>query len=151
MLEDGIIEKSTSPWASPLVLVRKASGDIRVCVDYRTLNEATVRDSYPLPNITEALDKLHKAKYFSSLDMVSGYHQIQVAEEDRPKTAFASPYGLYQFRRMPFGLNNGPGTFQRVVNDMIQVLEAEDVLAYLDDFICYHENWDDHMAELDRI
>jgi len=115
------------------------------------LNDASIRDSYPLPNLTETLDRLHKAKYFTSLDMVSGYHQIQVAEEDRPKTAFASPYGLYQFCRMPFGLNNAPGTFQRVVNDLIQVLATEDVLAYLDDFICFHDNWSDHVAGIDRV
>jgi hypothetical protein len=76
MLEDGVIEKSTSPWASPLVIVRKPSGEVRICVDYRRLNDASVRDSYPLPNLTETLDRLHKAKYFTSLDMVSGYHQI---------------------------------------------------------------------------
>lgn len=82
MLEDGIIEKSNSEWASPLVIVRKPSGDLRICVDYRKLNEATRVTSYPLPNMTETLDRLADAKYFTTIDMVSGYHQIEVAPED---------------------------------------------------------------------
>ena len=95
MLEDGIIEKSCSEWASPLVIVRKSSGDLRICVDYRKLNDVTMVTSYPLPNITETLDKLAGATNFTSIDMVSGYHQVEVAEEDKEKTAFVSPYGLY--------------------------------------------------------
>jgi len=83
--------------------------------------------------------------------MVSSSHQIRVAKEYRPKTAYVPSYGLYQFHRVPFGHTNGPGTFQRVVNDIIQVLEADDDLAYLNEFICCHENWDDHIAAIDRI
>ena len=145
MLNDGIIEKSSSEWASPLVLVRKSSGDLRICVDYRKLNEATVLTSYPLPNLTETLDRLAGATFFTSIDMVSGYHQIEVAEEDKAKTAFISPYGLYQYCRMPYGLAGAPATFQSVVEDMVQVLDIDDILAYLDDVICFHATFDKHL------
>ena len=97
MLNEGIIEKSSSEWASPLVLVRKPSGDLRICVDYRKLNEVTAVTSYPLPNITETIDRLAGALYFTSIDMTSGYHQVEIAEEDKDKTAFISPYRLYQY------------------------------------------------------
>ena len=136
MLNVGIIEKSSSEWASPLVLVRKPSGDLRVCVDYRRLNAAAVT-SYPLPNITETIDRLAGASYFTSIDMTSGYDQVEIAEEDKDKTAFISPYGLYQYCRMPFGLARAPGTFQSVIEDMVQALDTEDIMAYLDDVICF--------------
>jgi len=95
MLEDGIIEKFTSEWASPLVIVRKPLGDLRICVDYRKLNEARKVASYPLPNMTETLERLADAKFFTTIDMVSGYLQIEVAPEDRHKTAFVSPFGFF--------------------------------------------------------
>ena len=104
MLEDGVIEKPNSEWASSLVIVKKPSGDLRICVDYRKLNEATRVACYPLPNMTATLDWLADAKFFTTIDMVSGYHQIEVALEDRHKTAFVSPFGLFQYCRLPFGL-----------------------------------------------
>ena len=117
MLEDGIIEKSSFQWASPLVIVRKSSGNLRICVDYHKLNMATQVSSYPLPNITESLDRLADAFYFTTIDMVSGYHQVEVAPEDQDKTAFMTPFGLCQYCRMPFSLAGAPGTFQSVVED----------------------------------
>jgi hypothetical protein len=129
MLNDGVIEKSSSEWASPLVLVRKPSGDLRICVDYRKLNEVTAVPSYPLPNITETLDRLAGASFFTSIDVTSGYYQVEIADEDKDKKAFASPYGLYQYCRMPFGLAGAPGTFQSVIEDMVQVLDTEDIMA----------------------
>ena len=125
-------------WSSPLVIVRKPSGDLRICVDYRKLNEATRVASYPLPNMTETLERLADAKFFTTIDMVSGYHQIEVAPEDRYKTAFVSPFGLFQYCRLPFGFAGAPGTFQAVIEDMLRVLDTEDVMAYLDDVICFH-------------
>ena len=95
MLENGIIKKSTSEWASPLVIVRKPLGDLRICVDYRKLNEARKVTSYPLPNMTETLERLADAKFFTTIDMVSGYLQIEVAPEDRHKTAFVLPFGFF--------------------------------------------------------
>ena len=151
MLSDGIIEKSSSEWASPLVLVRKPSGDLRICVDYRKLNEVTSVISYPLPNITETIDRLTGASFFTSIDMVSGYHQIEIAEEDRDKTALISPYGLYQYCRMPFGLSGAPGTFQSIVENMVQVLDTEDIMAYLDDVICFHPTFEEHVKRYYRL
>ena len=146
MLEDGVIERSTSEWASPLVIVRKPSGDLRIFVDYRKLNEAARVASYPLPNMTETLDQ-----FFTTIDMVSGYHQIEVAPEDPHKTAFVSPFGLFQYCRLPFGLAGAPGTFQAVIEDMLQVLDAEDVMAYLDDVICFHSGFEEHLKGIGRL
>ena len=151
MLKDGVIEKSSSEWASPMVIVKKPSGDLRICVDYRKLNEVTKVASYPLPNITETLDRLADAKFFTTIDMVSGYHQIEVAPEDRYKTAFISPFGLFQYCRLPFGLAGAPGTFQAVIEDMLQVLDAEDVMAYLDDVICFHSSFEEHLKGVERL
>jgi hypothetical protein len=92
---DGVMEKSSSEWTSPLVLVQKPSGDLRICVDYRKLNEITAVTSYPLPNITETLDRLAGESFFTSIDMTPGYYQVEIADEDKDKTAFTSPYGLY--------------------------------------------------------
>ena len=152
MLEDGIIERSTSEWASPLVIVRKPSGDLRICVDYRRLNvEVTMVTSYPLPNLAETLDRLTGAMFFTTLDMVSGYHQIEVETEDRAKTAFTTTFGLFQFCRMPFGLAGAPGTFQSVIEDMVNVLDAEDLMAYLDDLICFHSDFPRHLKGIERV
>ena len=135
----------------PPVLVRKSSGDLRICVDYRKLNEATMLTSYPLPNLTETLDRLAGASYFTSIDMVSGYHQVEVADEDKEKTEFVSPYGLFQYCRMPYGLAGAPATFQSVVEDMVQVLETEDIMAYLDDVICFHATFDKHLEGIQKL
>ena len=104
MLNGGIDEPSTSPWASSIVLVQKKDGSIRFCVDYQKLNNVTQKDAYPLPRIDATLDTLHGSQWFSILDLLSGYWQVEVAETDRPKTAFCTTEGLYQFRVMPFGL-----------------------------------------------
>ena len=148
MLDDGIFERSTSAWASPLVIVKKPSGDLRICVDYRRVNEQTVKDSHPLPNITATLDEMAGAKWFSSFDLVSGYYQIEVLPEDQEITAFVSPYGLFQYRRMPFGLSNAPSTFQR---DLTQVLSMKDLVTYLDDIICFYKTFPEHLAGIRRV
>ena len=124
MLNEGIIEKSSSEWSSLLVLVGKPSGDLRICLDYRRLNKVTAVTSYPLPNITETIDRLAGASYFTSKDMTSGYHQLKIADEDKDETAFISPHTLYQYCRMLFGLTGTPGTFQSVMEDRVQVLDT---------------------------
>ena len=106
MLEKGVIEQSTSPWASPIVLVQKKDGTIRFCVDYRKLNNVTCKDAYPLPRVDDTLDTLFGSQWFSTIDLVSGYWQVEIEEPDRPKTAFCATEGLFQFRVMPFGLCN---------------------------------------------
>ncbi|KZR97992.1 Uncharacterized protein APZ42_006821, partial [Daphnia magna] len=112
MLRRRVVEPSDSPWSSPVVLVKKKDGTWRFCVDYRKLNSVTVKDSYPLPRIADTLSRLEGAIFFSSKDLQSGYHQVPVIDSDRPKTAFITADGLYQFRTLPFSLTNVPGTFQ---------------------------------------
>ncbi|KRZ12134.1 Transposon Ty3-I Gag-Pol polyprotein [Trichinella zimbabwensis] len=116
MLNKDIIEPSSSPWTSPVVLFKKKDGNVRFCVDFRKLNLVTKKDSYPLPRIDETIDTQAAAEWFSTLDLTSGYWQVPVAKEDREKTAFCTPKGLYQFKVMPFGLCNAPATFQRVMD-----------------------------------
>ena len=147
----GVIQPSTSPFASPIVIVRKKDGSIRLCVDYRALNARTVRDAYPLPRIDEALDALCHAKYFSCLDLTSGYHQVKVASKDQPKTAFISPMGLYEFNRMPFGLTNAPATFQRLMTTVFGDMNFDSVLLYLDDIIVFSATVEEHVARLSKV
>ena len=144
MEEKGVIEKSTSEWASPMVLVGKQDGSMRVCVDFRCLNEVTPMDAYPMPRVDELIDKLGSARYVTTLDLSRGYWQVPVAEESRPLTAFVTPYGLYQFRVMPFGLNGAPATFQRLMDEVLRGLEGFSA-AYIDDVVIFSTTWEDHL------
>ena len=121
------MEPSISPYNSPLWIVPKkpdSQGNKRwrLVIDYRKLNDKTIGDAFPLPNITEILDQLGSAKYFSTFHLASGFHQIRMSQEDAHKTAFLTPYGHFQFKRMPFGLKNAPATFQRLMNSVLSVL-----------------------------
>ncbi|XP_075131928.1 uncharacterized protein LOC142204512 [Leptodactylus fuscus] len=151
MLENGVVRESQSPWAAPVVLVKKKDGSLRFCVDYRRLNSCTVCDSYPLPRIEESLTALGKARYFSSLDLASGYWQVPMSEKDKGKTAFILPMGLYEFNRMPFGLTNAPGTFQRLMEKCLGDFNFEFTLIYLDDIIVYSATFEDHLQKLGQV
>ena len=135
MLNEGVVQPSKSPWASPFVLVQKKDNSFRFCIDYRKLNEVTHKDAYPLPRIDDTLNTLAGSKWFSTLDMLSGYWQVQVAEKDRPKTAFCTTEGLFEFKVMPFGLCNAPATFQRLMDLVLAGLQWSHCLVYLDDVI----------------
>ena len=150
MLKEGIIEPATSPWSSPIVLVNKKDKSLRLCVDYRKLNAVSEGDAYPMPHVDDLIDRLGQAKFISALDLSKGYWQVPIAEESKPKTAFITPFGLYQFHVMPFGLQGAPATFQRLMNRVL--LGFEDFsAAYLDDIIIFSETWNDHLHHLRQV
>ncbi|VDI15382.1 Hypothetical predicted protein [Mytilus galloprovincialis] len=151
LLQSETVIPSHSEWSAPVVLVRKKDGGIRWCIDYRKINAVTSKDSYPLPNIEECLDTLAGASVFSTLDLQSGYHKIEVAPEDRCKTAFTTRYGLFEYTRMPFGLCGAPGTFQRVMELVLRGLQWEMVLIYLDDVIIASPDFESHISHLTHV
>ena len=151
LLERGVIRPSQSDYASPIVLVRKKSGALRLCVDYRRLNAKTRKDAYPLPRIDESLDALGRAQYFSAIDLASAYNQVEVHPDDRHKTAFTTPMGLYEYNRMPFGLCNAPGTFQRLMQMIFREELLQILLVYLDDIIVYSDTIADHLKRFERV
>ena len=151
LLDRQHIEPSTSPWNSPVVLVRKKDGSTRFCVDYRKLNDITVKDSFPLPRIDDIFDQLSQSLYFTKLDFKNGYFQIPLAPEDRPKTAFSTRDNHYQFTVLPQGIKNGPPTFQRIVNQILGTSRSRYCLAYIDDVIIFSNTFADHLSHLDDV
>ena len=151
LVEQGIVQKSSSPYASPVVVCRKKNGSIRLTVDYRRLNAITKKDAYPLPRIDDSLDALGGACLFSSLDAQSGYYQIPMAEEDREKTAFITPFGLFEYLRMPMGLTNAPATFQRLMQTAMNDLTFQIMLVYLDDLLVYGKTFQEHLEQLKTV
>lgn len=156
MLEQNIIEPSTSPWNSPVWVVPKkvdASGERkwRLVIDYRKLNEITIGDSFPLPNITDILDQLGHSKYFTTLDLTSGFHQIEMDPVDAEKTAFSVPSGHYQYTRMPFGLKNAPATFQRLMNTVLAGIQNYRCFVYLDDIVIHADSLHEHNRRLKEV
>ena len=151
LLETQIIRESCSPYASPIVLVKKKDGSPRLCVDYRQLNSKTRKDAFPLPRIEETLDSLSGACWFSTLDLASGYHQVPVAESDKAKTAFCTPFGLFEWNRMPFGLCNAPSTFQRLMQRIFGDQQCQSLLLYLDDVVVFSTSVSQHLQRLEVV
>lgn len=154
LLENNIIQESNSPWSCPVHIVPKkmdASGEqkYRLVIDYRKLNDKTIEDKYPLPNIDDILDKLGRAQYFTTLDLASGYHQVEMHPKDVEKTAFTIDRGHYEFLRLPFGLKNGPSTFQRLMDSVLRGLD--NVLTYLDDVIIYSTSLQEHLDKCKQV
>ena len=151
MRKQDVIRPSASPWASPVVLVPKKDGKLRFCVDYRRLNAATRKDVYPLPRIDDILDTLGRVKYFTSLDLASGYWQVGLEEESRQKSAFTTHCGLYEFTRMPFGLCNTPATFQRLMQRVLAGLEWDSCFVYIDDVLVVASTFEEHLERLREV
>ena len=149
LLESGIISHSESPYAAPIVLVKKKDGGIRLCIDYRYLNNITVPDAEPMPNPEELFARLCQAKYFTKLDLSRGYWQIPIKEDVRHLTAFITPFGLFQWNYMSFGLMNAPATFNRLMRKVLH--GRDDVISYLDDICLFHATWDEHVKAVESL
>ena len=148
LLENQIIRESSSPWCSPVVIAPKKDGSKRLCIDFRKINEVTIKDAYPLPRIDDILNTLAGSNIFSTLDATSGYHQIPIAARDIQKTAFQTTSGLYEFVRMPFGLSNAPAAFQRTMDNIFRDEKGEFLQVYLDDIIVYSKSREEHEKHL---
>src|SRR5262249_16886968 len=148
LLEKGLIRPRVSPWGAPVLFVRKKDGSFRMCVDYRKLNQATVKNRYPLPRIDDLFDQLRSAKVFSKIDLRSGYHQLRIREEDVQKTAFRTRYGHYEFLVMSFGLTNAPAVFMDLMNRVFRPFLDQFVIVFIDGVLVYSPDETSHREHL---
>ena len=148
LLDKGYIRPSSSPWGSPVLLVEKKDGSLRMVVDYRGLNEVTIKNKYPPPMINNLFDRLQGAKVFSKIDLRSGYRQLKIREQDIPKTAFTTRYGLYEYTVMSFGLTNAPAYFMNLMNKVFMEFLDKFVVVFIDDILVYSKNEEEHKEHL---
>ena len=148
ILEKGFIRSSSSPWGAPVLFVKKKDGSMRLCIDYRGINNITIKDKYPLPRIDELLDQLKGASWFSKIDLASGYHQIPIAKSDIMKTAFRTRYRQYEFVVMPFGLTIAPAAFMRLMNEVFHDYLDKFVIIFIDDILVYSRSKEEHKEHL---
>jgi hypothetical protein len=151
LVKAGFVQPSKSPYGAPILFVKKKDGTQRMCVDYRALNNITVKNSYPLPRVDELFDRLQGAKYFSKIDLRSGYHQIRIDPDDVPKTAFRTRYGHFEFLVLPFGLTNAPGTFMHLMHQVFRQFLDDFVLVFLDDILIYSKTLEEHEEHVRRV
>jgi hypothetical protein len=151
MQDLGGIESSSSEWAAPIVLLPKPDGYLRFCIDYQKLSELTVRDSYPLPPVSDCMDSLGSANISSTLDANSGFWQLEMAEADKDKTNFTSHRGTYRFTLMPFGLCNAPATFRRALDVLLSRVLWKSAIVYFHDIIIFSSTVKDHIRDFDEV
>ena len=151
LLNRGWITHSKSSWASPVVVVRKKNGEMRLCVDFRLLNNKTIKDKHPLPKVQHTIDNLSGSTWFTTLDQSKAYYQGYISEESRKKTAFVSPVGFFEFVRIPFGLSNAPSAFQRYMQQTLSDFNEDFVIPYIDDVIIFSNNFDDHLLHIQKV
>jgi hypothetical protein len=151
LLEKGYIRPSTSPWATSVLFVENKDGTKTTCIDYRALNEVTVKNKYPLPRIEDLFDQLRGASVFSKIDLRSGYHQLRIRPSDIPKTTFITKYGLYEFTVMSFGLTNAPAYFMYLMNSVFMDYLDKFVVVFIDDILIYSQNEQEHEEHLRKV
>jgi hypothetical protein len=148
LLDLGLIRPSVSPWGAPVIFIRKKDGSWRLCIDYRQLNKATIKNQYPLPRIDDLFDQMKGAMVFSKIDLRSGYHQLRIKEDDVPKTTFKMRFGHYEFTVLPFGLTNAPGVFMSLMNGVFREYLDKFIQVFIDDILIYSRTTEEHDEHL---
>jgi hypothetical protein len=149
--KEGYIRPSTSPWAAPILFVEKKDGTRRMCIDYRALNEVTIKNKYPLPRIEDLFDQLRGASVFSKIDLRSGYHQLRIRPSDIPKTTFITKYRLYEFTVMSFGLTNALAFFMNLMNNVFMDYLNKFVVVFIDNILIYSQSEEEHVDHLKMV
>ena len=150
-VRNGFIRPTRSPWGSPVLFVKKKDGSLRLCVDFQSLNKVTVKDRYPLPLISDLLHSPAPARVYSKIDLKHAYHLVRVAEGDKPKTAFQTRFGSFEWQVMPFSLTNAPAAFQRFINDVLGDLLEVCAIGYLDDILVYSDSLEEHRGHVREV
>src|SRR3954467_11121149 len=151
LLKNGSVEPSVSPFGAPVIFVKKKDGTLRMCIDYRALNNITIKNRFPIPLIDDLTDRLFGAKVFTKIDLRWGYNQVRIHQDDIEKAAFCTRYGHYQYKVMPFGLMNAPATFQALVQDILRPLLDSCVIVYIDDILIYSRNDQEHVQHIRQV